>query len=236
MERSATIGGVLDGHYYERHLAADRLRRCYELAPSRVRRYLEAEVSFVVGHLGPGDIVLDLGCGYGRTLGAFGAASRVVVGADSSFASLQAAREITISGKVPHLVCTDAAELALAAACFDRVVCIQNGISAFHVDPRMLVSEALRVLRPGGTALFSTYSGRFWDDRLAWFERQAAAGLIGEIDWANTGNGTIVCKDGFTATTESEEGFRRLTADLGVEFHCVEVDESSLFFLLTASD
>ena len=48
---------------------------------------------------------------------------------------------------------------------FDVVVCIQNGISAFHVDRRLLIERAVRLARQGGQVLFSTYSERFWPDR-----------------------------------------------------------------------
>ncbi len=90
------------------------------------------------------------------------------------------------------------------------------------------------MLRPGGTAFFSTYSDRFWQPRLDWFERQAAAGLIGEIDHSQTGDGVIVCRDGFRAATVRETEFRELVTDLGVSIECVEVDGSSVFYLVTA--
>ena len=222
-----------DADYYRQQLAAERLEQCYLLAPARVRQYLRAEVQFVGEHLRPGDVVLDLGCGYGRTLPAFARRSPLTVGADSSFPSLCLARQRLGGPKDCRLVCCDAKQLGFASGCFDRVVCIQNGLSAFHVDRHALVQEVLRVLRPAGTALFSTYSDRFWDARLDWFERQSAAGLLGEIDRARTGDGVIVCNDGFTAGTVREEEFRELVADLGVELECVEVDDSSVFYLVS---
>ena len=66
---------------------------------------------------------------------------------------------------------------------FDAVVCLQNGISAFHVDPERLIGESLRVTKPGGTVFLSSYSDRFWAYRLAWFKLQEAEGLVGEIDY-----------------------------------------------------
>ena len=85
------------------------------------------------------------------------------------------------------------------------------GSPVFHVDRRALVGEVVRVLRPGGIALFSTYSDRFWENRLHWFERQSAAGLIGEIDRMATHDGVIVCKDGFRAGTVHEDEFVHLS-------------------------
>ena len=90
----------------------------------------------------------------------------------------------------------------------------------------------MRVTRPGGTVLFSSYSENFWDDRLEWFELQAQHGLLGEIDYAATGNGVIVCKDGFTASTVTPDQFKAHTSQLGVASEIKEVDDSSLFCIL----
>ncbi|TSA28485.1 MAG: class I SAM-dependent methyltransferase, partial [Bacteroidetes bacterium] len=85
----------------------------------------------------------------------------------------------------------------------------------------------------GGTILFSSYSEKIWEDRLHWFELQSEAGLLGKIDTEQTGNGRIVCDDGFTATTVDEEDFLKLTAGIkGIEISFEEVDESSIFLVL----
>ena len=81
----------------------------------------------------------------------------------------------------------------------------------------------------GGIVLFSSYSERFWDDRLQWFRIQAEHGLIGEIDEKLSSNGVIVCKDGFRATTIGPDDFIELTSDLNVTPKIIEVDGSSLF-------
>ena len=111
----------------------------------------------------------------------------------------------------------------------DAVVCIQNGISAFHVNPLQLISEGVRVTRPGGVAIFSSYAASFWEERLNWFRLQAAEGLLGAIDEDRTKDGVIVCHDGFTATTVGSSQFRQLTASLNALVMITEVDNSSLF-------
>jgi SAM-dependent methyltransferase len=219
--------------YYDQRLAADALERCYDLAPPRVQQYLRAEVDFVVERLAPTDVVLDLGCGYGRTIPDFARASSRVVGIDRSHASLRKARDRLRAVSNSLLACMDAVRLGFTAESFDQVVCIQNGISAFHIDPGGLVREALRVLRVEGTAIFSTYSDRFWEHRLDWFERQAAAGLLGEIDRERTREGLIVCTDGFTSGTVRPDEFRVLVPPRGVDFESVEVDGSSMFYVGT---
>ena len=52
-------------------LSAERLQRCYELAPPEVQAYLEAEVQYLQAATSPGARVLELGCGYGRVLHAY---------------------------------------------------------------------------------------------------------------------------------------------------------------------
>jgi ubiquinone/menaquinone biosynthesis C-methylase UbiE len=215
--------------YYKDSLSGARLKRVYDIAPARVRQYLKAEAEYVAGKIAPGEEVLELGCGYGRIISGLAVRARTVVGVDTSLDNLALATKELAGLRHCLLVGMDAALLGFRDGRFDWVVCIQNGISAFHVDKHLLIREAVRVTKRGGTALFSTYSSRFWDARLAWFELQAEEGLLGEIDHEKTCSGTIVCKDGFTAATVSPDDFRKLTAGLDADVDLVEVDGSSLF-------
>jgi 2-polyprenyl-6-hydroxyphenyl methylase/3-demethylubiquinone-9 3-methyltransferase len=226
--------------YYSETLAGRRLRMCYEIAPPRVQQYLEAEISFVIDRLAADDSILDLGCGYGRAALPFATAARRVVGIDTAAESLALARELAGAGESAaagsrcEFLEMDATALRFPDGEFDVVACIQNGICAFGIDPLTLVREAVRVARPGGRVLFSSYAERFWPHRLRWFELQAAEGLLGEIDRARTGEGVIVCVDGFRAGTMSATRFRSLCAALGVTPKITEVDNSSLFCELVA--
>lgn len=215
--------------YYTEKLAAERLMRCYEVAPPRVRQYLQAEIEFCVSKMTPFDTVLELGCGYGRVLQQLVGKAQTIIGIDTSFSSLQLAKTQRRMLSGLRLFCMNALQLGIAAQQCDLVLCIQNGISAFHVDQRALAQEAVRVTRPGGRVLFSSYAEKFWPHRLEWFRLQAEHGLIGEIDEDATGNGVIVGKDGFHATTVSPEAFRTLATDLGVVADIAEVDQSSVF-------
>ena len=215
--------------YYAKKLAAELLRECYEIAPPRTRQYLRAEMDFVMSRIKPSDIVLDLGCGYGRTLPEMAAKAGFVVGIDNSPSSFELAERLSKKTANIAVKKMEAAALRFSDGMFAVVVCIQNGISAFHADQKTLFTEALRVCRPGGTVLFSTYAEKFWPHRLEWFRLQAAAGLLGEIDEEKTAAGVIVCKDGFTARTVSAGEFRNLAAGLPASMTLTEVDASSLF-------
>jgi ubiquinone/menaquinone biosynthesis C-methylase UbiE len=222
--------------YYSERLSGERLRACYDLAPPRTKAYLEAEIEFVLQKTSSSMAVLELGCGYGRVLRRLVTRVRTVAGIDTSFPSLRMAVDFVGRERSLRLAAMDAARLAFSDHSFDLTICIQNGISAFGVDQQQLVGEAARVTRPGGVVLFSSYSERFWEERLKWFEVQAEHGLIGKIDYRATGNGIIVCHDGFRATTVNAEGFKSLAAALGLATSIIEVNGSSLFCEIVTPD
>lgn len=206
--------------------------RCYQIASPRVQQYLRAEIAYALERVRTRDRVIELGCGYGRVLGPISDLAREVVGIDNAIESLRFAQSYLGHRPGIELVCSDAVNLPFPSGSFDVTLCLQNGISAFKVDPVRLMREGLRVTRRGGYALFSSYAAGFWMERLEWFRTQAADGLVGPIDEAKSGDGTIVCKDGFIATTVAPEEFSRLAAGHDAEVKIEEVDGSSLFCVL----
>ncbi len=216
-------------NYYSDLLNSSKLQKCYEIAPARVKQFLEEEITFVLKEVTLNDKVLDLGCGYGRV--AIKLLNRVkkIIGIDLSQENIELAKKIVGKNKHCNFYTMDAQELKFVDNYFDTVICVQNGISAFNINPLKLIKESIRVTRKGGTLLFSSYSGKFWKERLEWFQIQSAHKLIGEIDYKLTKNGVIVCNDGFKAITYSEQDFRELASNFNVRTTIYEIDNSSLF-------
>jgi len=220
--------------YYSQKLSAERLKQVYDIASPRVRQYLEAELQHTLEKIHPTDSVIDLGCGYGRILPRVAAKAKWVSGIDTSISSLMLAKKILNSISNCSLFQMDASHLGFPSGTYDIVLCIQNGISAFHLDRTALISESIRVTKAGGLIMFSTYSDKFWENRIQWFQQQAEAGLLGEIDYDKTTDGVIVCKDGLTSSAVRPSDFLESAAKLKVAVKVVEVDESSLFYEMTA--
>ncbi len=218
--------------YYSEELSGYRLKECYDIASARVKQYLDSEIDEIRAHIGPDDMILELGCGYGRIIKRISNEAKWVFGVDTSLVSLMLAREMLLQHDNCIFIQMDAGALAFSNDLFDVVFCVQNGISAFSIDPRMLIRESLRVTRDGGLCVFSSYSDAFWDERLSWFKHQAEQGLLGPIDMQATGNGKIVCEDGYVATTFSEVDFQNLTTRLNVKSEIYEVDHSSVFCII----
>lgn len=215
--------------YYTKHLSAENLQRVYEIAPPRVQQYFDAEIHYLLSKITANDVVLELGCGYGRIIPTLANKAKFVVGIDTSLQSLLLGQQFLRNVSNSLLFQMNATKLDFLSHTFDVVVCIQNGISAFHVNQHELIKESIRVTKPGGKIFFSSYSEKFWDHRLHWFRLQEREGLIGEIDEEHTMNGMIVCKDGFTATTVNEKNFLGLVSEFNVSVNISEVDESVIF-------
>ena len=241
--RRPVSSDAIGGQYYAQKLSAERLQRVYALASERVKQYLQAEIEYVRERIRPHSRVLELGCGYGRVLSCLAPRAGMCLGIDTAIGSLclcaesfvaseKVASEKVASGKVATAA-MNAAGLGLKDGTFDVVACVQNGISAFGVDQATLIREAVRVARPGGKVLFSSYSEKFWPYRLDWFRQQSAAGLLGEIDEQATADGVIVCKDGFRAVTIGPEQFSILIERCGLTATITEVDHSSIFCEIT---
>ena len=219
--------------YYNKILSGKALQRVYQLASPRLQQYLDAEIQHCISRIKPGDSVLDTGCGYGRVMKELKPRCRQVVGMDNSLISMLYGRKLIRNDGDIHFCQMDAGALGFKDNSFDVVLCIQNGISAYKVDKKVLIDECVRVAKPNGKILFSTYSEKFWDERLKWFRAQAGENLIGPIDDELTGNGVIACTDGFKASTISPDEFESLGRDSGLSFEITEVDESSLFLEIT---
>ena len=216
--------------YYSKNLSAERLKMCYEIAHPRVVQYLNAEIDFVLNKIRPSDKILELGCGYGRILLKLAKKVKTVIGIDNSRESIQLAKETLKDFKNCEVLEMDAKKLEFPDNYFDKVLCLQNGLSEFKLNKRKLIKETLRVTRIGGSAFFSSYSNNFWNHRLGWFRLQVECGLLGEIDEDKTKDGVIVCKDGFRATTITEDKFNYLCNKLNLVPKITEVDNSSIFF------
>jgi len=146
--------------------------------------------------------VLELGCGAAAGARWLSGQGAEVVALDLSAGMLRHAREAaTRSGVRVPLVQADALALPFAAGAFD-VVCTAFGAVPFVADSAAVMREVARVLRPGGSWVFSiTHPMRwiFWDEpgeegltaRNSYFDRrpyveQGADGVPGYVEQHRT--------------------------------------------------
>lgn len=147
--------------------------RCYDLLGDRwyhaqddpvamLRAEGKVKQDWIDQRINANSQVLDVGCGAGFLTNFLSLRGHSVTGLDSSIESLDVARTHDISQRVTY-VAGDALRMPFDANSFD-VVCAMDFLE--HVEnPGAVISEAARVLKPGGKFFFYTFNR----NPLAWF-------------------------------------------------------------------
>lgn len=111
----------------------------------------------VLGALGEvsGLRVLEMGCGAGQLAVKLAKQGAEVVGIDVSERQLAHARAaVKAAGADVTLVCASADDTPLPSEGFDLICSDHGGLT--YADPRDVIPEAARLLRPGGRLVFNT--------------------------------------------------------------------------------
>jgi lipopolysaccharide/colanic/teichoic acid biosynthesis glycosyltransferase/SAM-dependent methyltransferase len=109
---------------------------------------------FAERHCGAGKDVLEVACGAGQGLGYLARRARRVVGLDIDAGILDIPKRTYRKRQNIEILRGDAQRLQLADASFDVVILYE---ALYYLpDPERFVSEAHRILRPGGTLLVCT--------------------------------------------------------------------------------
>ncbi len=220
----------MKSNYYDEKLNSQKLFQVYQTNIPRIEQYLAAEIEFVRKNLKKTETVLELGAGYGRIVRELAPYCAEIVGIDISDDSVRYSKDYLsdlFNAKVKKMNIHN----MVMEETYDVVLCLQNGLSAMRATEDT-IKHIRNLVSPGGRIYFSSYSEKFWDYRLLWFQEQAEKGLLGEIDMRQTKDGVIVCKDGFKATTHSVSDFEKIGKLLGFPYQVKEVDESSLFLVV----
>jgi SAM-dependent methyltransferase len=113
-----------------------------------------------------GKRVLEVGCGAGTDLARFARGGALVSGVDLSPSAIALARSnFDQQGLQADLREADGEHLPFADDSFDLVYA--HGVVQYTADPRSLVSECRRVLKPGGDAIFQVYNRISWLNALS---------------------------------------------------------------------
>jgi SAM-dependent methyltransferase len=151
MVAGAVVAGVVARRPLKAHLAEGTLPG---RAGSWVNSYLGRPMYRLIAdvlELRRDDELLDVACGWGEYLVVHAAQARRVAGIDWSEAKVRLARERLadrIAAGTAEVVHGDATVLPWAEATFSAVTLMDA--FPFLADPRRVLSEILRVLRPGG--------------------------------------------------------------------------------------
>jgi len=221
----------MKSNYYDDKLNSQKLFEVYETNIPRIQQYLDAEIDYVKAALDKTETVLELGAGYGRIVRELAPYCASITGIDISEDSVALGNIYLKDKPNASMKKMNIHDLTIEHA-YDVVLCLQNGLSAMKATSDT-IQNIINLTSFGGRVYFSSYSEKFWEYRLQWFQEQSNKGLLGEIDMDKTKDGVIICKDGFKAITHSLEAFQKIGESLGYPFRIEEVDESSLFLVVS---
>jgi SAM-dependent methyltransferase len=109
---------------------------------------------------------LDIGCGAGVDLARFAKGGAIVTGVDLAPSAIELARaNFDQQGLRAELQVADGEHLPFSDASFDLV--FAHGVVQYTPDPRRLVAECRRVLKPDGEAIFQVYNRISWLNALS---------------------------------------------------------------------
>ena len=155
----------------------ERYRQWFETPLGRTVEADEKALVFGLADLKTGQDVLDVGCGDGSyTVPAVERTGRAV-GIDPSDAMLRAARQRAESSHGALYVVGTGEDLPFADATFDAVLMVT--VLCFVAHPARLISEARRVLRPGGRLIVGEL-GR----HSIWAIVRRTRGMFGDPIWS----------------------------------------------------
>jgi SAM-dependent methyltransferase len=110
--------------------------------------------------------VLEVGCGAGVDLARFAKGGASVVGVDLSSSAIDLARaNFEQQGLTGEFRVADGEALPFEDNSFDLV--FAHGVVQYTADPKRLVEECRRVLKPGGEAVFQVYNRVSWLNALS---------------------------------------------------------------------
>jgi len=113
-----------------------------------------------------GRSVLEVGCGAGVDLARFAKGGARVTGVDLASSAIALARaNFAQQGLTGAFEVADGEHLPFADNSFDLVYA--HGVVQYTADPRQLVEECRRVLKPGGEAIFQVYNRVSWLNALS---------------------------------------------------------------------
>ena len=113
-----------------------------------------------------GKNVLEVGCGAAVDLARFAKGGAIVTGIDVAYSAIELAKaNFAQQGLHGEFSIADGEQLPLDDNAYDLV--FAHGVVQYTANPRRLVDECRRVLRPGGLAIFQVYNRISWLNALS---------------------------------------------------------------------
>ncbi|PWT94256.1 MAG: hypothetical protein C5B54_00250 [Acidobacteria bacterium] len=165
------------GSFFAKKEQAEFIQKVYKQTPDLVQDFFNRETGFLQEALAGKKLVLEVGCGFGRSMPAVDPKSHYF-GVDIGFTYVAEALRRNNRG---NWICGDARNLSFCDSSFDAVFCIQNTLGNMEGIESRVIHEAKRVCAENGSLIFSVYSEDSFEVRRLWYDRLVDAGIFGRV-------------------------------------------------------
>lgn len=116
------------------------------------KKLFEEEENFLLSHISKNSKVLDIGCGYGRTIKTISSITNEIVGIDNDEKAVEQAKGCKL-----NIMCADVFNLPFPDKSFDHMVLMMTLVN-FSENKARALKEMRRALRDDGKITISVYS------------------------------------------------------------------------------
>ncbi len=200
---------LYDRGYFERWLKS--------LSPS-IKRFLKKEGDYLIEKIPPNSIILDVGCGFGRSMKTLAPRAKKVIGIDYNERMIREAKKKLRGFDNVELFFENAKNMHFRNNVFDSVICILNTFGDFGENKILILKEMKRVCRKDGKIIITVWSEKSLNDRIKTYEK--AGWEIEEIEGNN-----IVIKDSHTSEAFTKEGLLKIFNGVGLKPKVIGIEK-----------
>jgi len=195
-------------------------------ASKEFKEYFAAEENYLKRHVSKDMVVLDIGCGDGRSVKPIAPFVRNFIGVDNDEDAVKAFRENLKGAKNVEVFLEDAEKMHFKDQTFD-VVFIGLTFCNFGDTKQSILSEIRRILKNGGKFIFSVYSENALDTRTKMYDKINAKYKI--VDKAK---GTVLFDDGGISEQFSKKDMEKILVEAG--FEITDLVKGTFFYFITS--
>ncbi len=198
--------------------------RLVENASKSYKEYFEEEKKFLEDKISKSDVVLDLGCGTGRTIKIISPICKEIIGIDNDKNAVKNGKENIKDLSNAKILLEDAEKTSFKDKTFD-VVFIGLTFVNFGDTKTKILNEIRRILKNRGRLIFSVYNENSVSERTKMYKESG----VDDFSIDNEGN----IKFGFAISeTFSKDRIIKILKKAG--FKILDIKKGEIFYLIEA--
>lgn len=190
--------------------------RYIENASPLIKNWLTKENLYLKKNIKKDSVVLDVGCGFGRSTETVAKSVKKVVGIDNNKEFIKKIKNKLLKFENVEIFFEDAKKMHFSDNTFNYTICMGNTFGDFGKDKLNILKEMKRVTQKGGRVIISVYSENALNTRIKEYKKIGIK--INKIQ-----NGTVYTNDGLTLEQFSKEKIKRIFKAVGLHVKIIRL-------------